>query len=232
MLKKLLAITVCLLPFAFAQDMTADQILDKLRERNETVQDVSFLLTGTIFDQDGQEIALEIESQFMPQEELVRAYFYQPDALADNFIVIDGQTVYNYLYVTNQVTILDASDPEALGGLIPADQLKGSINVTPDLTRFFDEKNWKASVQGYEDSDAGPVYKMRFDNVKKDANIKYVDIDILDQEWLPTTMSFIQTNDKPLSELQFNDYQIDQGLDPAELRDIPADAERIDERGN
>jgi outer membrane lipoprotein-sorting protein len=219
-----------LAPLAFAQDLSAEEILDNLEARSSNLQDASFLLTGTIYDTDGQEIALEIESQFIPAEELVRAYFIQPDALADNFIIADGNTVYNYLFVTNQVTILNADDPEALGGLVPEGEIEGTVNLTPDLGRFFSSDNWEASVEGYEESPEGSVYRLRFDNLDEGANLDYVTATILDAEWLPQSMTFVQGDGSPLAELQFQDYALDTGLDPAELRDIPQDAERIDQR--
>ena len=219
-----------LTPFAFAQNLSADEILANLEERSTSLQDASFLLTGTLFDTDGQEIALEVEGQFIPGEELAKAYFLQPDALTDNFIIADGNTVYNYLFVTNQVTILNADDPEALGGLLPEGEATGSVNLTPNLGRFFSSDNWDATVEGYEDTPDGPVYRMRFNNVDESANIGYVEATVLDSEWLPQTLNFVQRSGDPLAELQFGDYALDTGLDPAELRDIPQDAERIDQR--
>lgn len=225
-----LVTSVLLTPLARAQDLSADEVLANLEARSNALQDVSFLLTGTLYDTDAQEIALEVESQFIPGEELVKAYFLQPDALTDNFIVADGETVYNYLFVTNQVTILDASDPEALGGLLPEGQQGSAVNLTPDLGRLFGPDSWKATVEGYEESDGGPVYRLRFDNLEPNANIDYVTTTILDTEWLPQTLTFVQENGNTLAELQFQDYAVDTGLDPAELRELPGDAERIDER--
>ncbi len=219
-----------LLPFAFAQDLSAKEILDNLETKSTSLQDASFLLTGTLFDADGQEIALEVESQFIPGEELAKAYFLQPDALIDNFIIADGNTVYNYLYVTNQVTILNANDPEALGGLLPEGEGDSTINLTPNLGQLFSSDNWNATVEGYEDTPDGPVYKLRFNNADEGANIGYVEATILDNEWLPQTLTFVQRSGDPLAELQFQDYALDTGLDPAELREIPQDAERIDQR--
>ena len=227
---KYLFMLVLLTPFALAQNLSADEILANLEARSSSLQDASFLLTGTLFDTDGQEIALEVESQFIPGEELARAYFLQPDALADNFIIADGDTVYNYLFVTNQVTILSADDPEALGGLLPEGEIEGTVNLTPNLGRFFSSDNWDATVEGYEDTPDGPVYQMRFNNVDESADIAYVEATILDNAWLPQTLNFVQRSGDSLAELQFQDYQLDTGLDPAELRDIPQDAERIDQR--
>ncbi|ADI14975.1 outer membrane lipoprotein carrier protein LolA [Truepera radiovictrix] len=226
------ALAALLVGAASAQDLSADEVLENLEARTQALQDASFLLTGTIFDADGQEIILEVETDFIPDEELVRAYFIQPDALADNFVIVDGDTVYNYLFVTNQVTILNANDPDALGGLLPEveDELEGGVNLTPDLGRFFSGDTWEASVEGYEESPDGPVYRLRFTNRDEGANIAYVTATILDGEWLPQSVTIVQANEAPLAELFFEDYLLDSGLDPEELRFIPPDAERIDER--
>jgi outer membrane lipoprotein-sorting protein len=228
MLKKLALCALLLTPCAAAQDLSAEEVLTRLEERSASLQDAYFLLTGTVYDSDTQEYALEVDVQFIPSEELARADIYQPDALADNFIVADGDTVYNYLFVTNQVTILSADDPEALGDLLPEGQ--GTVNLTPDLGRFFQSDNWEASVEAYEESDNGPIYRLRFDNLDESANLDYVEAVVLEEEWLPASLSFIQTDGSPLAELSFSDYELDTGLDPAALREIPADAERIDER--
>lgn len=138
MLRKALFFATLLVPAlssaAVAQDLSADEVLTKLEERSTSLTDAYFLLTGTVFDADTQEYALEVDVQFIPGEELARADIYQPDALADNFIIADGNTVYNYLFVTNQVTILNADDPQALGDLLPEGQ--GAVNLTPTWAGF------------------------------------------------------------------------------------------------
>ncbi len=228
MLKRALFLAILLSPFALAQDLTAEEVLENLETRSTTLQDAFFLLTGTIYDTDTQEYTLEIEVEFVPGEELAKAYIFQPDALADNFILVDGETVYNYLFVTNQVTILSADDPEALGDLLPETQ--GSFDLTPNLGRFFSSDNWEPSVQGFEQSENGPIYRLRFDNLDETANLDYVEATVLEEEWLPASLTFVQADGSPLAELNFEGYELDTGLDPAALREIPADAERIDER--
>ena len=130
------------------------------------MQDASFLLTGSLYDADGTEIPLEIETQVMPVEEVGRAFFIQPDALADNFIVVDDDAVYNYLFLTNQVTVLDISDPDALGGLFPEAEARGpkkpqeEFDFSLNLDKLF--LGWEMSVEGYSESPAGNVYDLRF----------------------------------------------------------------------
>ena len=214
---------------AAAQDLSAEEILDKLEEKAQATQDISALVTGSLYDADGTEIKLEVDTQFIAEEQLTRAEFYQPDALADNFVVVDGDAVYNYLYVTNQVTILNANDPDALGSLFPEvqEEVEGSFNATPDVSRFFN--GWEASVQGYGESPAGNAYTLRFDGVNE-GPVDHVNAVIIDGEWLPHSLEFVQSDGKTLANLTFEDYNVDSGLDPEELRFIPPDAEVFDDR--
>lgn len=212
-----------------AQDLSAEEILDKLEEKAENTQDISALVTGSLYDSDGTEIILEVDTQFIAEERLTRAEFFQPDALADNFVIVDGNAVYNYLYVTNQVTILNADDPDALGSLFPEvqEEVEGNFNATPDVSRFFN--GWEASVEGYGESPAGPAYTLRFDGVNE-GPVDHVNAVIIDGEWLPHSLEFVQSDGNVLANLIFEDYSVDSGLDPEELRFIPPDAEVFDDR--
>ena len=231
-----LMLTLSLLPiFALgaAQNLNAQEILDKLEAKAEATQDIAALVTGSLYDSDGTEIKLEVDTQFIADEQLTRAEFYQPDALADNFVIVDGDAVYNYLYVTNQVTILNASDPDALGSLFPdlQSEVEGEVgegfSATPNVDRFFN--GWEATVEGYGESPAGNAYRLRFDGVN-DGPVDHVNAVILDREWLPYSLEFVQPDGNVLANLVFENYQVDSGLAPADLRFIPPDAEVFDDR--
>jgi outer membrane lipoprotein-sorting protein len=218
---------------AWAQDLSAEEIIDRLQESGENLQDASFLLTGRIIDADGTTINLEIEVEVIPDEELARAEFIQPDALADNYVILDGDVVYNYLFLTNQVTILNANDPDALGGLLPQsdanlEDAAESFDFTFSLDELFE--GWEVTVEGYQPSPVGDVYLLRFENQEIDANISHVNAQVVDEEWRPYRLEFIQTDGRMLAELVITQWQRDQGLKPADLRHLPPDAELIDER--
>jgi outer membrane lipoprotein-sorting protein len=216
---------------SFAQDLSVEEVVAKLSERAETVEDARFLLTGNLIDADAQELPLEVNVSSLPKEGVLRAEFLQPDALADNFIVIDGQDVYNYVYLTNQVTILDLSDPAAFGGLFPADEgesTSSSFTFTLDLVSLFD--GWAASSQGLSESDTGNVYTLRFDNTEKGLAIDHVEITVSEATWLPTTMTFYGPDDVLIAEIVLNDFEVNTGLNPDDVRYVDPSAEVIDER--
>ncbi len=223
----LLYLTVLSLP-ASAQDLSVDDILDRLKESSETLVDASFLLTGRLVDPDGTEIFLEIEVEAIPKASAVRAYFIQPDALADNFIVFDGDIIYNYLFLTNQVMLLDATDPDALGGLLPQSEEGGAFELSLDLEGIL--AGFKATVMDYISTPAGVSYLMRFDNLDSKAAIGYVETQIVDGDWYPYRLTYFRADGVLLFDLVLEGFRRDQGLVKEDVTFIPADAEVIDER--
>ena len=223
---------VALFPFASAQDADADALLADVTVAAEAIEDAVFLLTGHLVDADGTEIALEIEMQVIPDVQAASAYILQPDALADNIIVLDGDTVYNYTFLTNQVTVFDADDPDALGGLFGGggDEAGGSFEFTFDLQQLFD--GYEASLVGETDTPAGPATVLRLTNVQPDAAIARVDAAIVDETALPARLELYGSDDELIAELVVQDLRTDVGLDAAAVTFLPEDAEIIDERGD
>jgi outer membrane lipoprotein-sorting protein len=221
-MKLLLAVTVLCSLTVFAQELSADEIVANLTERAEAVQDATFLMTGNLIDADGQEIPLEVTIATIPAENLLRADFLQPDALADNFIVVDDQNVYNYVYLTNQVSVFDLGDPEALAGL----SFTNDFNFTLNIASLFE--GWTTSSQGLSDG----AYTLRFDNNEADQGVRigYVEATVADETWLPSSMNFYSPDDVLIAELFFSDYAVDAGLNPDDVRYIDPSAEVIDER--
>jgi outer membrane lipoprotein-sorting protein len=214
--------TALLLPFCLAQGLSADEVLDNIRQEAEATTDATFLLTGRLIDQDGTAISLEVEVELIPGQDAARASFIQPDALADNVIVYDGDSVYNYIFLTNQVTVFDADDPDALGGF-----LSGNGNG-PTLTLNLEElfAGWDAAVQGYE---AG-AYRLRLDNKEEDAELDHVFATVEEGTWVPRELILMRDEDRVVAELYVEDFRRDQGLSVADVTYIPDDAEVIDER--
>lgn len=232
MIRRLL--TVCLLsvlsavPFALAQS-DAEALLDRVAARTEALDDAAFLVTGRLFDPDGTEIALEIDVQIVPRERAASAYILQPDALADNIVVLDGDTVANYTFLTNQVTLFDSDDPDALGGLLGSGEDR-SLDVTFDLNRLF--AGYEASISGTSETDDGPATVVRLDNVEAGATIAWVVATIPDALELPTKLAFYDSDDALLAELEVNDLRLDSGLTVEDVTYLPDDAEILDERAS
>lgn len=232
----LLLISLIVLSTVSAQDMTAEEIMEKIELEAGTVKDIETTMTGQLIDFTGAALDIEIFVQFMREENVGRAEFIQPDILADNFIVLDKDTVYNYLFLTNQVTVYDATDPNAFGGLIPeASDSDIDLFLGLDPERLF--RGWKGTVIEYieaeEDSPVGNLYQIRFDNnFDTTTDIGYVMAWIVDEEWYPYKLDIFTELDAefPNASLQFNDVLRDQDFNPLDVVYVPDDAEVIDER--
>lgn len=223
--KKLtMILAALLLTAAGAQDLSADEVLANIKQEAEATTDASFLLTGRLIDPDGTAINLEVEMELVPDAEAARATFIQPDALADNVVVMNGNTVYNYIFMTNQVTLFDADDPDALGGLLSGNGGGESPNLTLDLDELF--ADWQARIEGYEDG----VYHLRLDNQQEDASLDHVLATVHEGSWVFSELVLVGADDRIVAELFVEDFQRDQGLSVEDVTYIPEDAEVIDER--
>ncbi len=223
-------LTVLLTVSALAQapDLDVDTILDNIATAARELQDVSFLLTGSITDPDGTTIALEVDFEIVPGEVVARAYILQPDALADNEIILDGDAVYNYTFLTHQVMVFDSDDPDALGGLLPAGEDGASANVSFDLAAIF--AGYEASVMGLGESEFGPAYTLHFSNNDPGALILDVEALVPTSDWLPRRLVFMESGGRVLAVLNAENLRADQGIDVRTLRELPFDAEIIDNR--
>jgi len=213
---------------ALAQPLDVDTVLDKVASAARGLQDAAFTLTGKLIDTDGTTIALEIEIQVVPPQSLAKAYIVQPDALADNEIVLDGNAVYNYTFLTNQVMIFDADDPDALGGLLPKGEDGASAEISFDLGTIF--AGFDATLESVEKGPNSDVYVIDFVNKDPTAQILNVTARVDSSDWLPRQLVFTQSDGHVLAELNAEDLVTNQGLDPAEVRHLPDDAEVIDNR--
>ena len=208
----------------FAQDLSAEDVLAQMTETAEAVTDASFLLEGELVDPDGTVTILEVDIQIVPEVNAARAEFFQPDALADNFVVLDGEDFYNYIFLTNQASLFNASDPDALGDIFPQAADNEAFEFTFDLNQLFE--GWEPEVLSFEEG----RYTVRLVNTEQDVNIAYVDATTLEGEWLPETLTFSDVDEEVFMTLEFNEVALDTGLNPDDVIFIPEDAEIIDER--
>jgi outer membrane lipoprotein-sorting protein len=220
-----LLVSVALNAAARAQTLSVDEVLTAIETTAAALDDVSFMVVGTVFDEVGQRIAIEIEAQLMPNDLAANLYIVQPAALADNQLVIDGEVLRNYTYLTNQVSVFDRDDPDALGGLLPE---AAGATIDLNLARVF--ANWDASLDSVEPSPAGDRYTIRFDTRDPDGQIHHVLTTVVRGEWLPVRLVFYLNETDVLADLEFVDMVRDQGLTRTEVVYIPEDAETIDRR--
>ncbi|UCH26405.1 MAG: hypothetical protein JSV66_01780 [Trueperaceae bacterium] len=221
---------------AWAQPLSGEEVLAHLRDTLGNLQDASFTLTGRINDDPSE---YEVEFQAMLDRKLVRATFLNPLSVADNIFILDDQDVYNYYFLTDQVTIFKFGDPKAFGHLLVADldydQVNPrldpkSISISYDISELL--IGWSIEVIGYGNNPAGSVYQLELQNPASGPNdfIGQIRAEVVEGSWYPTQIEVFLKNDTDVFKILVQDFVTDQGLDPNELRSLPIDAEVIDGR--
>ena len=219
----LLLAAAAVAPSALAQDRTVDDVLSALEASAAAIVDVAFVLEGELIDEAGQTFRLEVEVLAIPSEPAVGLYILQPDAIADNQIVVLGDEVRNYTFLTNQVSLFDASDPDAFGGLLEP-SADGSLPLSLDLAAVF--AGWDATI---EDEAEGTV-TVRFTNLDPDAAMQTVLATVTTDTWDPVRLVFLRAGEALFADLRFVDWVRDGGLTLDDVTSLPEDAEVLDRR--
>ncbi len=208
--------------------LDVDTVLANVTDAARALEDAAFQLTGRLVNPDGTTVALELDILVMPPLSLASAYIIQPDALADNIVLLDGDAVYNYTFLTNQVMIFDADDPDALGGLLPTGEDGATANLDFDLGAIFE--GYEASIVELFDGPFGPTYRLHFTNKDPEATILDVEAEVPTADWLPRKLVFMQADGHVLAELNAEALETNVGMSPEQVRELPDDAEVIDNR--
>ncbi len=220
----LLSLMMLLAPLASAQDASAEEVLANFTAVADAASDASMLVLGELRNTDGSRYPIEIEVEIIPGEGVARLYILQPDAMADNFIVLTPEMTYSYNYMTNQIVLYDADDAAAFGGLVGDLEEGQTFTLTLDLAELFD--GWEKSLQGYAEG----TYTLRFTNLDPGALIRQASLQVSEDTWLPGRIAVYGDSGEELLFLHLREVALDQGLQPADLIWYPGDAEVIDER--
>jgi len=121
---------------ATAHARSVDDVLAALEASAAAIVDLEFVLEGSLIDLDGQTMRVEVEVLAIPGVPAAGLYILRPDAIADNQVIIDGDVVKNYAFLTNQISLFDIDDPDALGGLIEVGP-DGALPISLDLAAVF-----------------------------------------------------------------------------------------------
>jgi hypothetical protein len=218
-----LLVAVAFAPTALAQDRDVADVLAALEASAAAIVDLTFVLEGELIDEAGQTFRLEVEVLAIPAEPAIGLYILQPDAIADNQIVVLGDEVRNYTFLTNQVSLFDASDPDAFGGLLEP-SADGSLPLSLDLAAVF--AGWDAAIEAED----GATVTVRFTNRDPAAAMQTVLATVTSDTWDPVQLVFFRAGDALFADLRFVDWSRDQGLTIDDVTYLPEDAEVLDRR--
>lgn len=209
-------------------DPDAEALLDRVADAAAAVEDASLLLTGRLIDASGGELSLEVELLALPEARALSAYVLQPDAVADNMLVLDGDTFASYAFLTHQVTLFDAGDPDAFGGTLP-DLDVASLDPTLDPTAWFE--GFVATDVTTSASDDGPARVVTLRPEGDGLQVGRVELVVPDATTLPRALRVFGPDGALVADLAFENLETNVGLTREEVTYLPEGAEVIDERG-
>ena len=121
-------------------------------------------LVGKIVGPGGEAQEADFIIKTLPAEKIVRIEFQKPDALADNYVVITPEKVYNYLFLTNQVIAYPREkarieglgfDLSRMGDLRKLEE-NGEVNWgAPEETNFKGRPAWRITGRAAEPATTG-----------------------------------------------------------------------------
>ena len=214
---------------ALAQEPAAQDIIQGMQDTLDGTAGATFLVTGELLGGDGTVYQLEIEVEAMPAEQLIRLFILQPDALADNIIIVTQEALYNYNYLTNQIVVYDADDPQAYGPLGGGGD-GGSFELTLDLAQLF--SGWDSRVAGNADTPAGQALRLELSNRDPEANIAAASVLATQDNWFPQEITLFTRSGATMLRIELQDVDLEPGLSADDLLWYPPDAELIDDRSN
>ena len=221
-LKTLLTLTtMSLIPLALAQGVTADSILKNLDATQKNTKDFSAKVSGSA-EQNDSRTKFEVKIAGITASKLTRVDFLSPDALADNFLIIDNQNSYNYQFITNQVTIQKNANASEVGGF------NLNFNALNDLQTTFPSNQVDFKPVTSETTPAGKAYILDA-TPKKSSNLNFdrLKVWVLESVWRVYRTQSFDAKGVMQFDITISDWKVNAGLKASELCKIPKDAKVI-----
>jgi outer membrane lipoprotein-sorting protein len=206
---------------ALAQSLSASDVLGKLETVQKNLKDYKAKAVGTISD-DTQKIKLDLDVQAIPALKLTRLTFNAPDTLADNVSIIDNDNFYNYLFLTNQVTITKIAKAQ-VGGVS-----FGNIGSFGDLQSSIPKEKLDFKPVTMEDTANGKAYVVDA-TPKKGSNLEFgrVKIWALEKSFNLYRVQYFNDKGAMQADLTIPEFKGNVGLKAKDLCKLPSDVEKI-----
>ncbi len=200
----LLAVIVVALISGCTADISAEQIAQKMKEKQNSIKDFSAtMVTVSLFDEKNETTKVKIKNK-MPNKS--RMEYLEPAEMAGNIMIDDGIIIWTY----------DPKRKEATGMGIP------EINKPSerDYTRFIKEllNQTDISYQGMDRFEGRSVYRIKA-SPKNDSMWMgmHIDMWVDGENWMPLKMEVIDKNDKLVSSLEYRDIKFNTGIPNSEF---------------
>ncbi|HEY9206180.1 MAG TPA: outer membrane lipoprotein-sorting protein [Candidatus Methanoperedens sp.] len=213
----LLAIIVVSLISGCTATMSAEQIAQQMKEKQESIKDFSAtMVTSYAFGDESKTAKAKIMNK-MPDKS--RFEYLEPAEMAGQIMVNDGKTIWNYDPKKNEVTRMDIPETER--------------SYEPDYTQFIKEilNQTDISYQGTDKFEGRSVYLIKAS--PKD-NSKLMGIHYrmwVDSEtWMPLKIEIFDKNDKLMTSVEYRDIKFNTGIPDSEFEFKMPEGAKIVER--
>lgn len=200
-----------------ASAQSAQDILNRVDSAQKNVKDLSFRLSGSANMDSGKQ-TIDLTVKAIPAQSLARIQFAAPDALADNVVVADRKEVRQYLFLTNQITVMPLDKATTQSGLGTFDFTKLSNPAT--LLAGYDVKLLGTSGR------AGQRTFQLEAQAKGGSSKDRTRVWITEAGWRPTRVQLLSSG-KTLADLTVSNYKTNNGLSAASLRQLPKSAQIV-----
>ncbi len=204
---------------------SVDDLIKRLDAAQKTTKDFKAKIIGTV-EQDKTKIKIEANIASLLEKKLTRIEFLAPDTLADNILIVDNQMVFNYLFLTNQVTISKSSSGTEVGGF---NFNPGQLN---DFNASFPKADLNFESVKPDTTPAGKAWVVEA-TPKKKGDLEYSRIKIWVLDSPARVYRFQSFDEKNIVQfdIQIPEWKTNLGLKIADLCKLPRDAEIIKKAG-
>lgn len=199
-----------------ASAQSAQDILNRVDSAQKNVKDLSFRLSGSANMDSGKQ-TIDLTVKAIPAQSLARIQFAAPDALADNVVVADRKEVRQYLFLTNQITVMPLDKATTQSGLGTFDFTKLSNPAT--LLAGYDVKLLGTSGRAGQRT-------FQLEAQAKGGSSDRTRVWITEAGWRPTRVQLLSSG-KTLADLTVSNYKTNSGLSAASLRQLPKSAQIV-----
>lgn len=194
---------------------TGAEIMQRLDQDYLAAKDLQARLTGFVATSD-QKFPVDVSVRLIVAQDIFRLDFEEPQALADNFLLLSGNKMYNYNFVVNTVLVSDAKRANA--------SAIANFDLT-SVTRFpklvpLDKVTLKPTQS--EKTPAGNAYTFEA-TAKPGVDLLYhkAKLWVLQDKYRPYRIQMFTPEGTIRVQMQVADWRYNANLDPKKLTALP-----------
>ncbi len=195
------------------EDLSAEQIAEKMQQKQEDIEDYSYTMHMTIEFGD-QNMVTQADMMYKKPNKF-KAVQKQPAEMAGSISVSDGETMWMYNPQQNTVMIMDMPDmPE-----------QNEMDYLQIIEMMLNESDF--SLAGVEKVDGRTTYVIDMSPKDESDLGMFGDMKVwIDEEtWMPLKMEMKDANGNPMYSAEYRNFQINTGISDEEFQfEIPEDA--------